>query len=416
MAQKLITYENLQSYDTLIKNYISTEQGKDIKTVLFDSTNKQIKFYKKENATLADTAAYTIDIPANLDGSAAIASASNGVVTLKGGVLEQDGIVSNAPSTAQATVVEGYLYEGQWYEEDTHTTPITLETTKSYKDLTTNKVYNWDGTNLIEVLADITLAKVATTGTAADVAIVDAGSLITATDVEGALQELASAAAGGVESKTVWLKTDETITTGYLKTYGLYQGANSPDHATAPATLIGKIDIPKDLVVTQGKVVTVENGVDSDGESTSVADGTYLKLTIANQVEKVYINVEDLADVYTANNQTSEITITIDNTNNITALAAKIPATKSIYKNASAAVYTQVEAGDTFDENETYYTEDAGVYTVDSTVNAENFDTKVAAGLYIETTPAVAEQSVKAKLDELDYEVATASDINHLFD
>ena len=64
-------------------------------------------------------------------------------------------------------------------------------------------------------------------------------------------------------------------TTGYLKTYELYQGN----------TLIGKIDIPKDLVVTSGEVVTNPTGQPA---------GTYIKLVIANQVEPVYINVADL--------------------------------------------------------------------------------------------------------------------------
>jgi len=52
----------LQSYDSLIKTYINTADAKAIKTVLWDETNEQIKFYKKENATLADTADYTVKI------------------------------------------------------------------------------------------------------------------------------------------------------------------------------------------------------------------------------------------------------------------------------------------------------------------------------------------------------------------
>ena len=52
----------LQSYDSLIKTYINTGDAKAIKTVLWDETNEQIKFYKKENATLTDTADYTVEI------------------------------------------------------------------------------------------------------------------------------------------------------------------------------------------------------------------------------------------------------------------------------------------------------------------------------------------------------------------
>lgn len=78
------------------------------------------------------------DAIADLDGTATIASESNGVVTLKTGVSETDGKIANDSGT------------------------------------------------------DITLAKVATTGTAADVSIVDSGNNFTAENVEGALAELAT--------------------------------------------------------------------------------------------------------------------------------------------------------------------------------------------------------------------------------
>ena len=86
---------------------------------------------------LATQSTVTTSIGA-LDGSATIASESNGVVTLKAGVSETDGVISNASGS------------------------------------------------------DITLAKVATTGTAADVAVVDSAGHFTATDVEAALAELAA--------------------------------------------------------------------------------------------------------------------------------------------------------------------------------------------------------------------------------
>lgn len=51
----------LQVYDGLIKNYVATADAKSIKTVLLDEKN--IKFYKKENATTADNADYTVTLP-----------------------------------------------------------------------------------------------------------------------------------------------------------------------------------------------------------------------------------------------------------------------------------------------------------------------------------------------------------------
>ena len=78
---------------------------------------------------------------------------------------------------------------------------------------------------------------------------------------------------------TVTLNTNETATPGYLKTYEIFQGGNS----------IGKIDIPKDLVVTSGQVIEKEGA-------------KYLSLKIANQDAPVDIAVADLAHVYTQGN------------------------------------------------------------------------------------------------------------------
>lgn len=86
--------------------------------------------------------------------------------------------------------------------------------------------------------------------------------------------------AADLTSKNITLETAETATAGYLKTYVLKQGT----------TEIGKIDLPKELVVTGGSVVEKE-----DGEK-------YLRLIIANQDTPVDIAVKDLVDVYTAGN------------------------------------------------------------------------------------------------------------------
>lgn len=62
--KKLVSLQNLSEYNTLIQKYITDADAvvdaKSIKTVLVDGDN--IKFYKKENATTADTADYTVAI------------------------------------------------------------------------------------------------------------------------------------------------------------------------------------------------------------------------------------------------------------------------------------------------------------------------------------------------------------------
>lgn len=278
---KLITYDNLTSYDQKIKALIADADALSLHTVLFDSTNKQIKFYTEENATLSDVAAYTIDIPADLDGSATIASIAGNVVTLKAGIVEADGIVSNNSGS------------------------------------------------------DIVLAAVAKTGAAGDVSYTNTTSGLSASTVQSAIDEVAAQSAGGVESKTVYLQDESAGQSDYAKVYKLYQGANAPDAAVDPAALIGTINVPLDKVVQDGHVVTVEDGVDSDGDTvpSGTADGTYIKLTFQNVAQPAYINVQDLVDVYTGGT-TAEATVAISATNEITVSINKINATKVVYREA----------------------------------------------------------------------------------
>lgn len=83
--------------------------------------------------------------------------------------------------------------------------------------------------------------------------------------------------AGGAEVViSAYTGSDAGLTEGMLKSYEVFQGGVSK----------GKIDIPKDLVVTSGTVTT-----NSQGEKV-------LRLTIANQDTPVDILVSDLAHVY----------------------------------------------------------------------------------------------------------------------
>ena len=107
-----------------------------------------------------------------------------------------------------------------------------------------------------------------------------------------------------VAALTISLNAAGTPTSDYLKTYILSQGTKE----------IGRIDIPKDLVVTSGSLV---HGTWTDDTFTENLEGpdTALKLIIANQEKPVYINTKDLVDYYTAGNG-----IDIDNTHNTIAL------------------------------------------------------------------------------------------------
>lgn len=107
-----------------------------------------------------------------------------------------------------------------------------------------------------------------------------------------------------VSALKISLTVAGTPTSDYLKTYILSQGTKE----------IGRIDIPKDLVVTSGSLV---HGTWTDDTFKEDLEGpdTALKLIIANQEKPVYINTKDLVDYYTAGNG-----INIDNTHNTIAL------------------------------------------------------------------------------------------------
>lgn len=57
---------------------------------------------------------------------------------------------SELPSYVDDTV-EGYYYEGVFYEDSSHTTSITGESGKIYIDLTANKSYRWTGTVYVRI-------------------------------------------------------------------------------------------------------------------------------------------------------------------------------------------------------------------------------------------------------------------------
>lgn len=107
-----------------------------------------------------------------------------------------------------------------------------------------------------------------------------------------------------IAALTISLDVAGTPTSGFLKTYILSQGSAE----------IGRIDIPKDLVVTSGSLVHGTWDGDTFTEDPQGPD-TALKLVIANQEEPVYINTKDLVDYYTEGDG-----IDIDNTHNIIAL------------------------------------------------------------------------------------------------
>ena len=226
---------------------------------------------------------YVDDSIEALDASGiSIASVDEGVVTLKAGLAEADGIISNTSDS------------------------------------------------------DIVLAKVATTGAAADVSYSATIGSTAVTNVDDALDALAAASEGGVASKTVYItETAGTSQSAYSKRYGIYQGSTGSTASPVAGEKLVDIDIPKDMVVESGSVVDItfsENKLwdgSTDvtevikgvgGTATSADAGKYIKLIIANAAtDTLYIKATDLVDIYTAQQNATQVQLTIDSSNVISA-------------------------------------------------------------------------------------------------
>ena len=169
-----------------------------------------------------------------------------------------------------------------------------------------------------KVAADLTaldgsLKAVAKSGAAADVSIADEGGKITATTVEGALAELAEAISATSTAGAV--TCEKSSPDGVAARYIFKQGGVEIPNAV--------VDIPKDMVVESGAVVTNPEGQPA---------GTYIVLTLANKEEsKLYINVTDLIE-YVTGGETDEIAVAVSAEHVATATVKKIAATKIIYK------------------------------------------------------------------------------------
>ena len=80
---------------------------------------------------------------------------------------------------------------------------------------------------------------------------------------------------------------------------------------------VGKVNIPKDLVVTQDGSEIIR--VDDDHPVSGLNNGVYLKLMIQNSINPVYIDVKDLGGTYTGKIVTNGISVSVSDANEISA-------------------------------------------------------------------------------------------------
>ena len=280
--EDLALYKSL--YDEQVADAIATAEARSLHTVTI--VGSTLKFYREEEPVGQATPAYEITLP-NTDLSNLIEKIANA----QGGRI--------ASTKADGTIEESNI-------------------------------------QISDVALDSELSAVAKSGDASDVNYNNSNSGLISDDIQGAIDELANASQGGAAAKTVWFRDDSSGQSEYAKVYRIYQGANAPEAQTTPATLLGTINVPLDKVVQDGHLVTVESGVDSDGDTvpSGIDDGTYIKLTFQNVSAPAYINVQDLVDAYTGGT-TTEATVNISNSNEITVTLGAVDGSKIV--NASIA-------------------------------------------------------------------------------
>lgn len=129
-------------------------------------------------------------------------------------------------------------------------------------------------------------------------------------EVVKAINEVLAAVGTGGTAATVTI-TEKGASGDYAQVYEFKQGT----------TTIGTINIPKELVVESGEVVTNPTGKPA---------GTYIKLTLQNVTEPLYIDVAKLVDVYTAQQSATQVQLNIDAANVISAtiVAGSVTATE----------------------------------------------------------------------------------------
>ncbi len=271
--KKYVDYASLTKYDELIKQQILTDA-----------------------AAAASTAVGALDTSSDVG----IASEASGVVTLKSGVKQVDGLISQGTGS------------------------------------------------------DITLAKVATTGASEDVSYDNTTSGLSAATVKAAIDEVAAASSGGVASKTIWLHDDSAGQSTYAKVYNLYQGENDyvagrTDGKTNP-TLKGTINIAKDKVLKDAGIVDITFSdsklwdgstdvtalIKGEGTPTAADAGKYLKMEMQEVDDPLYVNLQTFVDVYTAASGAAEIQIAINN-HEISASVVSIDGSKIVYKAETSA-------------------------------------------------------------------------------
>ena len=324
-TKQYLDYQGLSTYDGLLKKYIDSANTLGIKKVAWDETTEQILFFRDSTKSAVEDATFKVKISSSavkalnervgidkvlnayqekanlteilnvltgddetagsvakllkdaieaLNGSATIATLADGVVTIKAGVVETNGVIANNEGAADIVLKK-------------------VATTAKAEDI------NVDG-KVVET-AEGVVGYELPAGTAQATAEHLASEIAT---VDAAVKALKTASEVTVEKL-------EAAEEGYIASYVVKQN-NTKVGAT--------INIPKDYLVKNAELKTC-TVADTPVAGYKVGD-KYMDFTInvavgSGNESHIYINVNELFDAYTSGSEVGDtVVVTVDNANN----------------------------------------------------------------------------------------------------
>lgn len=299
-TKQFISLENLSLYDSLIKQVISEGDAKAIKSAALNG--KKLELYTIENPTAQDQPRFSIALPfvereiQGANGKALIFNESDG-----GGAKfeNKDGVNSFV----------GVSDEG---ENGLAAQIYALKKNESNK---------YVGTRI-----NVTKDGIYYTNGADSITFNPGDEIATKKDVQG-----------DAASKTVYVvETSGGSQDEYSKRYDFYQGSEGSPASPVPSEKLTSVYIPKDMFVESGSVGTVVTP-DVPYEGAQVGD-KYIDLVLANATsDHIYIPANSLVDVYTTEQGASEVQLTIDNNNVISASIVTVNGSKLVDESVTRA-------------------------------------------------------------------------------
>ena len=300
MASQYLNLEGAQYLVNKIKSEINAGDLKSIKKVYFDAATNTIKFFKDENALDTELADFQVIIPDDVDTSNLIEKLQtptdgNVVIADADGGIKDGGILLTALATKEEVNNISDTKIGDLNDLNTNEKNSIIDAINEIEgQVDALQRGSYDDSELRNLIGELT-----------SLTTTEKNSLVEA------INEI-DAELGTAKTEAVVSIEDGGNDNTSAKIYIVKQNGQE----------VGKINIPKDMVVQSGQVVN-----NPDGQT----PGKYVELTIANGTgDKIYINVADLVDAYTAKLNAEKVQLAISDTNEISAtiVAESITATE----------------------------------------------------------------------------------------